>query len=63
MYGSILTFIKVNNFGTRRLNGASSARNNSRPLAIFQPISAFGQPKIRFDRPNFLYVFNGDSNQ
>ena len=23
----------------------SSARNNSQPLAIFQPISAFGQPK------------------
>ena len=23
----------------------ASARNNSRPLAIFQPISAFGRPK------------------
>ena len=25
--------------------GVYSARNNSRPLAIFQPISAFGRPK------------------
>ena len=26
-------------------NYIDSARNNSRPLAIFQPISAFGRPK------------------
>ena len=29
-------------------NTYASARNNSRPLAIFRPISAFGRPKSIF---------------
>ena len=43
-----------------------SARNNSRPFAIFQPISAFGQPKfvlVSHISCIFPVYFQWDSNQ
>ena len=36
----------------------NNTRNNSQPLEIFRPISAFRQPKF-IDDPNFTYTFNG----
>ena len=36
-----------------------SAENNSLLLAIFRPISIFGQLEICFDWPSFPYIFNG----
>ena len=37
-----------------------SARNNSRPLAIFLPISAFAQPKsVLIGHTYFPFIFNG----